>query len=84
MNQISLLSRGPKFCPTTKGNFLEAKADLKEFTRKLKLKEMFHNVTYEDVSVVKNKSNLNPATTNKDLSQIINIIEQSDPIKINI
>ena len=39
--QTSLLTKGPKFCPTTKGNVFDIKSDTKEFTRKLKLKETF-------------------------------------------
>ena len=75
--------KGPKFCPTSKGNFLEMKAALKDFTRKLKLKEKFHGATYKDESLVKNKSKLNPSTENKELSKIIEIIDKSDPIAIN-
>lgn len=82
--EISLLSKGPKFCPTTKGNFLEIKADVKEFTRKLKIMEKFHGSTYNEESLVKEKSNINPKTENKDLAKIIETIEQTDPISINL
>ena len=39
--QTSLLTKGPKFCPTTKENVFDIKSDTKEFTRKLKLRETF-------------------------------------------
>ena len=44
--QISLLTIGPKFCPTAKGNVFEIKSDNKEFTRKLKLRERFQGIEY--------------------------------------
>ena len=38
---VNLLSKRPKFCPTTKGSNLNLKSDFKEFTRKLKCLEKF-------------------------------------------
>ena len=80
--QISLLSRGPKFCPTTKGNFFQLKTDPKEFTRKLKLIEYFHECDYEDESIVKNKSNFIPNINNDDLTQLISKIENENPTSL--
>ena len=77
--QVSLLSKGPNFCPTTKGNFLAVKADVKEFTRKLKMVEKIHNVTFNDSSLIKERSNYDPKDGNKDLTKIIEAIENIDP-----
>ena len=52
---------------------------MKEFTRKLKLKETFHEHSYEDESFVKKKSKMNPKTNNKELCEIISLIENTDP-----
>ena len=41
--QISLLTKGPKFCPAKKGNVFEIKSDTKEFTRKLKRSKILGN-----------------------------------------
>ena len=43
-DEISLLNRGLKFVPTPKSpNILDLEIDIKEFIRKLKLKEFFYN-----------------------------------------
>ena len=43
-DEINLLNRGLKFVPTPKSpNVLDLEIDIKEFTRKLKLKEYFYN-----------------------------------------
>ena len=78
--QISLLEKGPKFCPTAKGNFLHKKTDTLEFTRKLKLMEKFHDSNINDISLVKEKSNLQVSTKVQELSDIIEKIEICDPV----
>lgn len=60
------------------------KADTKEFTRKLKLRDRFHDHQFQDDSLLKKKSNFTPLTRNQDLTKIIDCIEQSDPIFKNI
>ena len=76
---ISLLTKGPKFCPTTKGNVFDIKSDTKEFTRKLNLRERFWGIKYDDESLVKSNSNLNVNTAILELSNISNILEQIEP-----
>ena len=78
-HQVSLLVRGPKFCPSTRGNFLHAKADTHDFTRKLKLIEKFYDSDYNDSSLVKHPSNLNVRCYNEELNKIISRLESSDP-----
>ena len=41
--QISLLTKRPKFCPTTKENAFDIKFDAKAFSMKFKLREIFEN-----------------------------------------
>ena len=43
---FNLLSKGPKFCPIAKGNNLNLKSDLREFTRKLKCPEKFWGIEF--------------------------------------
>ena len=38
--QVLLLTKGPKFCPTTKRNVFDIKSDTKELARKLKMREI--------------------------------------------
>ena len=38
--QVLLLTKGPKFCPTTKRNVFDIKSDTKELARKLKVREI--------------------------------------------
>ena len=66
-DEISVLLKGPKFCPTTGGNYINIKADIKDFTRKLKLKEKFNGQTFEDDSLVKKKSIYTPQTKKKSI-----------------
>ena len=68
LGQISLLTKGPKFCPTKNGNYLEIKSDTKAFTRKLKLMEAFHDLEYHEESIVKEKSSFEPKIKNKHLT----------------
>ena len=72
--------KGPKFCPTTRGNFVHKKADAKEFTRKLKLMEKFHDVQTNDTSLVKGKTFFQVNTENEELKDIVSKIERCDPI----
>ena len=57
----------------------DIKSDTKEFTRKLKLRERFWGVEYDDESLVKSKSNINFNTAIPELSNILNILEQIEP-----
>ena len=77
--QVSLFTKGPKFCPTTKGNVFDVKFDTKEFTRKVKLRERFWGIENDDESLVKSKSNINVNTAIPELSNISNILKQIEP-----
>ena len=79
-----MLLKGPKFCPTTKGNVFDIKFDSKEFTRKLKLRERFLGIEYNDESLVKSKSKINVNTAIPELSNISNILEQIEPNISNV
>ena len=57
----------------------DIKSDTKEFTRKLKLRERFWGVEYDDESLVKSKSNINFNTAIPELSNILNILEKIEP-----
>ena len=65
-DEITLLNRGLKFVPTPKSsNILDLEIDIKEFVRKLKLKEFFYNNrtgynSDEPESIVVPKSNFIP------------------------
>ena len=53
---------------------------MEEFTRKLKLRERFWRIEYDDENLVKSKSNINVNTAIPKLSNISNILEQIQPI----
>ena len=40
--ELSLLRRGPKFTPTSKGNSLNLKSDIFDFTRRIQMQELFY------------------------------------------
>ena len=48
--EINILQKGLKFCPTPeKQNTDELKGDVIDFTRKLRLAEMFHGTEKKDI-----------------------------------
>ena len=64
-NQENILIKGLKYTPTEKCNIIELKRDFVEFTRKLRLIEMFSSKENEienevDISLVKEKSSFHP------------------------
>ena len=61
---------------------MNVKADLNEFTRKLKCREKFWNIEYEDESLLKSKSFYNPNNPSQELKEIINVIENTEPIDL--
>ena len=77
--QLSVLCHSTKFTSTRSGNILNYKNDLCSFTRKIKIKEIFHDKIYEDESIARNKSNKKFETKNKELSLIVNKIENLTP-----
>ena len=74
-SQISLLCKGPKFCPTTSGNFMQMKADTKEFTRKLKLQERFADCDFEDESLVSIDLILMSSVMNQNWQKLLRILK---------
>ena len=66
--QIKLLSKGLKFTPTPKSNKRELESDIKEFNRRLRLKEYFYESDETTDSENEGNSNNNPNdTANKPL-----------------
>ena len=55
---------------------LDIKSDTKIFTRKLKLRERFWGIEYDDETLVKSKSNVNVNAAIPELSNISNILQQ--------
>ena len=55
---------------------LDIKSDTKKFTRKLKLRERFWGIEYDDETLVKSKSNVNVNAAIPELSNISNILQQ--------
>ena len=58
------------------------KTDIKSFTRQLAIKERFNNVTFEDESLVRNKSTKLFQPISNELKAIVEGIENLDPIRI--
>ena len=63
--ELSLLSKNLKFVPTPRSpNLMDMEIDIKEFVRKLQLKEIFHNKPSVDISIVKPPSDFLPLIDN--------------------
>ena len=61
---------------------IRLKSDLREFTRKLKCREKFWGIEFEDNSLLKSKTFYNPTNPSPELSNIINSIENNELIKL--
>ena len=77
--QLSVLHHSTKFTWTRSGSLLNYKNDLSKFTKKIQLKEIFNDTECEDESIVRNKSTRKFETKSRELSLIINEIENLTP-----
>jgi len=77
---ISLLTKGPKFTPisTPKNTFYN---DIKDFTRKVKIREVFSDKENDDISIHRNKSNKQILSNNPEINSICNFMELLEPTK---
>ena len=79
-SQIQILSKVLKFTPTLQRNLPEMEKDIKDFTRKLRLVELFlenPELHTPDASLVKNKSNLcPPQNRNNTLESVIKFLQK--------
>ena len=76
---MSVLRQSRKFTWITSGSSLNDKNDLSSFTKKVQMKEMFLDTAYEDESDVRNKSTRSFEIKSRELSSIINEIENLTP-----
>ena len=82
--QIKFLARGPKFCPTTKGNFFDFKNDTRNFTKRLVTHEKYFDSTFKDDSIVRKPSKKYVTTKNAELTSIINTVNKLCPTEIEM
>ena len=80
--QVKLLTRGPKFCVSTPGNFFDYKSSTREFTRRIVLQELFFDKPNEDHSLVRQASKKHISTKNNDLKNICNALNRVEPSRI--
>ena len=61
--QVNILIRGLKFTPTPERNIIQLKSDIRNYTRKLRLTEFFHNATENNnlQNLFKTKSHFTPS-----------------------
>ena len=78
-HHISVLSRGPKFCPTTNGRKSDTCGDSYNLGRKLSIREIFHESHSNDKSLLRKPSKKYIQTKNKELSDIIATINKIEP-----
>ena len=77
--QIRLLTRGPKFCPTTEGKISDFCGDTKIFSKKLIIQERFFDVPYQDRSLIREPSKKYITTHNKELTDIVSFVNRINP-----
>ena len=56
--------------------------DITDFTRRLKIKEVFNDSSYTDISLVKEKSIKPVSTQSIELNQITALIENLEPVNV--
>jgi hypothetical protein len=81
--QVSLLVRGPKFCPTTKGNATDFCGDSYAFGRRLELHEIFFGISSNDNSLIRKPSHKYITSKVKELTNITATIRKIQPTKIH-
>ena len=69
-----LLSKGPKFTPVSPPK-TQFKSDMKKFTRRVKIQEVFFDKESNDICIHRNKSNRPIFTENHEVNNICNLIE---------
>ena len=83
-SQIKLLVRGPKFYPTTKGNYCDFRGDTHYFTKKLIVQEKYFDKDYNDASLIRKPSKRYLTTNNTEMSNIISTIHKIEPNRIKM
>ena len=76
--------KGPTFCPSTSGTFLDEKSEIADFTRKLKIREKYFESTYTNNALVKEKNHNSVSSTNNELNRMVEQIESIAPEKITM
>eukprot|EP00795_Rhopilema_esculentum_P014500 gene14500-biopygen4278 len=75
-DDVSLLSKGLKFCPTPKEiDKAELRADLEEFKRRMRLKWHFKDNNKTEKQLFKNRSNWQPPKNNLVLENYLSLVE---------
>ena len=77
--QIRLMTRGPKFCPVEKGRKTDFYGGTKLFSKKLILQERYFDAETNDPSLICPQSKKYITTKNKQLSEIISIVNKLTP-----
>ena len=75
-----MLVKGPTFCPTTSGTFLESKSEIADFTRKLKLRAKYWETNFTNDCIVKEKNTKHVWCKNSELNNIVENIENMSPM----
>ena len=63
--QFSLLPHSTQYMSTRSGSLLNYENDLSNFTKKVQMKDIFHDTKYEHESIVSNKSTKNFETKSR-------------------
>ena len=74
--------KGPYFCPSTKGTYLDTKAETAEFTRKMKIREKYYDYNFTNDALVKEKNSKPVICKKNELNRMCRQIEDIAPTKI--
>lgn len=83
--EINLLSKNLKFVPTPKSSsIMDMEVDVKDFVRKLQLKELFHNKSVTNSSIVKPLSDFLPHIDNVKNPILKNVCQNLNSLAENL
>ena len=79
-----MLKRGPKFCPTTEGKISDFCGNTKIFSKRLIVQERFFDVPFNNKSLIREPSKKYITTNNKELTDIVSLINKINPESKNL
>ena len=83
MKQLQLLEHGHKFASTTAYSYYDFKHDVERFANKLKIRKLFFDSHNDDESVVRKLSQKDIASEDKELTDIILLMDHIEPVSRN-
>ena len=80
-HQVTLLSRGPKYCPATKGRNSDFSSDNYKLVKRFIIQEKYFDSSWNDDSLINTPSKKYMTLTNKELQDIVATVNKLEPTR---